>query len=293
MQDICYVIDIGTNSARMMKARVDGERISREYKLTRTVRTGEGVHATHMLCEAAIERTVGAIREFAEIIKSEGGSEPYCFATSAVRDSKNAAEFVERVKNETGICVEILSGDEEARCGYAGAVGGGDGGIVDIGGGSTEVIFGKNGEIFYATSYDIGCVRALEWFKEDEEDCRSFARKLLRQVPYDRAEGMPFYAVGGTATSLAAVDQQLKEYDPNKVDGYVLTRRRVEELRRQMWAMSVEERRKVPGLTPTRAEIIQYGLSILSAFFEVSGRRQVTVRESDNLEGYLQRRMRR
>lgn len=285
-----YVIDIGTNSVRMMKAAVADGWVKRLWKTLRTVRTGEGVNASGRLSEAAIERTIGALKEYREIMEQEGfpAGECFCFATSAVRDSANRDEFVKRVAQACGIRVTILSGAEEARYGFAGAVGNGDGGIVDIGGGSTEIIFGRGGEIAYARSFDVGCVRGMEMFAEaDIAKVTDWACALFAEAPFSQAEDLVFYAVGGTATALAAIDQHLAVYSEEKVQGYILTHGTIQKMMDWMGKMTLEERRHVIGMEPRRADVILYGLAILSAFFKVSGQKRVIVSEADNMEGYL------
>lgn len=285
-----YVIDIGTNSVRMMKATVADGQVKRLWKTLRTVRTGEGVNASGRLSEAAIERTIGALKEYREIMEQEGfpAGECFCFATSAVRDSANRDEFVKRVEQACGIRVTILSGAEEARYGFAGAVGNGDGGIVDIGGGSTEIIFGRGGEIAYARSFDVGCVRGMEMFAEaDIAKVTDWACALFAEVPFSQAEDLVFYAVGGTATALAAIDQHLAVYSEEKVQGYILTHGTIQKMMDWMGKMTLEERRHVIGMEPRRADVILYGLAILSAFFKASGQKRVIVSEADNMEGYL------
>lgn len=144
MNEFCYGIDIGTNSARLMLTALENDKIISRYKLLRTVRTGEGVHATHRLSQAAIERTVSALKEFRTHINSEHPALPvFCFATSAVRDASNARELLNSVKNTAGFDIRVLSGEEEAEIGFLGAVPNGNGGIIDIGGGSTEFVLGK------------------------------------------------------------------------------------------------------------------------------------------------------
>ncbi len=282
-----FVIDIGTNSVRLMKAAVENKTVRCVYKKLRTVRTGEGVNASGRLSEGAIERTLGALREYREIIDHSEKSDVFCFATSAVRDSSNAAYFVRRVREECGMQVRILSGDEEARYGFVGAVGKKDGGIIDIGGGSTEIIFGRDGQIEYARSFNIGCVRGLEMFDGCAGATVDWAIESLKEVPFEKTSGVPFYSIGGTASALAAVDLQLAEYDSRKVDGYILTSERSREMFGWLSAKTVEERREIIGMDRARADVIVFGLAILVAFFRVSGKENVIVSESDNLEGFL------
>lgn len=290
-EKLVYVIDIGTNSIRLMRARAEGDSVRCLDKTIRTVRTGEGVNANGYLLEAAIDRSLDVLSEYKRMAEAEGAQEVYCFATSAVRDSSNSEHFVQRAERECGVHIEILSGAEEAACGVAGVLPpGGNGGIIDIGGGSTEIVFSREGEISYLKSFNIGSVRGLEIFcGRDTQGAVFWAREQLSKAPWKEAEGIPFYGIGGTATSLAAVDLQLQEYDPRKVDGHILTSARAEEMLVWLSSKTVEERRRITGMEYKRADVIIYGLSVLVAFFRESAVGQIIVSEADNLEGYLLR----
>lgn len=287
MDQFHYCIDIGTNSVRLMLARMDGKRPSSVYKRLNTVRTGEGVNASQRLKDEAIVRTVDAIAAFCEQARNEHPGAPIdCFATSAVRDSANAAALTSAVFARTGVRVRILSGEQEAACGFAGAVGQGCGGIVDIGGGSTEIVFGAQGSMRYRHSFDVGCVRALELDRLPGK-IRAWACEEFMVVPFAEAENLHFYAIGGTATALAAVELGMTEYDPARVQGYVLTASHTQALLDRLAGLTLNERRALPGLSPKRAEVVVFGAAILCGFFDASGFSQVLVSDSDNLEGYL------
>lgn len=282
-----YVIDIGTNSVRLMRAHVSNGCIICEKKQLLSVRTGEGVNASKVLCEAAIARTIGAISEYKSIAADENPDAPiYCFATSAVRDAKNREEFVQAVFKSCEIDVEILSGDAEARCGFVGAVPSGTGVVLDIGGGSTEIVMGKNGKIEYAQSFDVGCVRALELFGENAFlEVKKWAMDAIKsaKVPSD----LEVFAIGGTATALAAIKLGLVEYDPNIVHGYLLDSQSLLYLENILVGISLEKRKQITGLSPKRADVIVHGLAIMSAFMSSFNISAVTVSEADNMEGYL------
>ena len=288
MEERKCVIDIGTNSTRLMLATVNNGRVSCFYKTLRTVRTGEGVDQTGRLCEAAIDRTLQALCEYKGIISREAPGAPVlCFATSAVRDSMNREEFCQRVRLTTGFNVWIMTGEEEASCGYLGAIGKESGGIIDIGGGSTEVIFGFDGSVTFVHSFQIGCVRSLERFCGSEEAAFEEAKTLFSSVDFSPASALEFYAIGGTATALAAMDLALPEYDATKVQNYRLCLPRLLALRGKMTGMSFEERARIAGLDSKRSDVIGYGLSILLGFLFASGRDSVIVSDADNMEGSL------
>ncbi len=279
-----FVIDIGTNSVRLMEAEVVPGGIRTVSKQLDTVRIGEGVDKARRLSPAAIERGVGAVRRFWQSARGRG--EIFAYATSAVRDAVNREEFLSRVRAETGIRVDLLSGREEAVCGARGALQGKDGATLDIGGGSTELAVVQKGHFLLAASVDIGCVRALELFPgEDAPAVRQWAEKAFSSVPYPGAERV--YVIGGTATALAAADLRLEVYDPAAVQGHILTKEGAEALGKTLFPLSVEARMRRMFMDEQRAEVIVYGLFILLAFMEHYAVPRVTVSESDNLEGYL------
>lgn len=281
-----YIIDIGTNSTRLMLAEFSVSGIKTIYKTLRSVRTGEGVNKNGFLLPSAMERTCSAISEYCAIAKSEYPDAPlFCYATSAVRDSSNAFEFIALVKERCGIDVIILSGEEEASIGFNGAVNGGTGGIIDVGGGSTEVIFGRGGKIEFSDSYQLGCVRSLEKFGSEDKTYRA-ALADFSSIDKRPAQGLTFYGIGGTATSLAAMDLGLSVYDPEKVHNHELSYSTVCAIYEKLLSLSVEERQKLPGLDERRADIIGFGAAILKAFFESFSLSSIIVSESDGMEAF-------
>ncbi|MFR9208546.1 MAG: hypothetical protein ACLVKR_09555 [Lachnospiraceae bacterium] len=281
----CYVIDIGTNSCRLMYAALNESGVSCFYKKVITARTGEGVNETKLLCKNAILRTVSAVCEFYHAAKLEDPhAKVYCFATSATRDAFNRDELLKAIQDKTGIIVDVLSGQTEAEIGFIGAVGMRHGGLLDIGGGSTEVAFGKGGERDYYKSFDIGAVRALDMFKQNVKKTIDYSASLFCALPCFDAD---FYACGGTCTTLAAMVQELKIYDPSKTNGFILKKQDVLSLFKRVLPMDIERRRMLPGLQPERADIIVHGMGILLAFFDSTNTQSVIVSEEDNMEGYL------
>lgn len=279
-----FVIDIGTNSIRLLEAECGREGIRTVSKKLNTVRIGEGVNKTRRLNPAAMERGVAAVRQFAR--EASGRGEIFAFATSAVRDAINRQEFLSWIEVETGIRAEVLSGTEEAACGAWGALAGRDGATIDIGGGSTEIAIMRGGNLIFAESIDIGCVRAFELFPgEEEESLRRWALDAFYRVNFPGVEDV--YAIGGTATALAAAELGLAVYDPAAVQGYVLTNKAAQALSGRLAVMSVAERMEKMCMDERRAEVVVYGLAILLAFMDCFSVSRITVSEADNLEGYL------
>lgn len=285
---VYFVIDIGTNSTRLMKAQIEDGQVRAIYKMLRTVRTGEGVHNTGRLSEQAMKRTLDALQEYAEIGK---GNPVYCFATSAVRDAENRQAFMEAVKARTGLRIEVLKGEEEAEIGFLGAVGRkGTGVVVDIGGGSTEVIFGREGNITYQHSFPVGCVRGKDVFQGRDfsaEEVSRWARGVLEREGLPNLTGQLAYGIGGTATSLAAIDLKLEEYDGQRVQGYALNRRRIAEIEKELYGTPLAQRRQIAGLEAKRADIILFGVSILGTVMDIAHIDEAMISDRDNLEGFL------
>ena len=286
---IKYVIDIGSNSCRLMKADFDGKNVRTIYKKLITARTGAGVNASRILNADAIKRTRDAIIELNAIAKSEDeNARPLCFATSAVRDALNKNELISAIKADTGIDVDVISGQTEGDIGFLGAVGHGTGGFIDIGGCSTEIAQGKEEIKTFVKSFDIGAVRAKDMFADDVFKTQDYAENLFKDLPRFSKE---VFAVGGTCTTLAAMLLNLEKYDPALIHGYVITQSAAKELLEKILPLTTEQRAELNGLEPKRADIICHGAAILLAFFKASGAERITVSESDNLEGYLLNKM--
>ncbi len=281
---IKFVIDIGSNSCRLMKARVSADNIETIYKKLITARTGEGVNETHRLSPAAIKRTSDAVCELYFAARADDALAPiYCFATSATRDAQNRDEMLSEIFKRTGLIVDVISGETEAEIGYAGAVGM-SGGLIDIGGGSTEIAFGEDVRRSFSRSFDIGAVRAKDMFGDAFNSTYSYTKELLTDIPHFDDN---FYTCGGTTTTIAAMLQCLREYDPTKIHGYVASKSAVQDLFHRLLTLSLGELRSLPGLQPERADIIRHGIAILLAVMDALCLEKVTVSDSDNLEGYL------
>ena len=276
------VIDIGSNSVRLL-LWADGRSI---YKKIETTRLGGGLSQTGRLSEAAIRRTADAVAAFAREAAREGAEKTAAFATAAVRSAENGRDFVRFVRAECGVDVDVISGEKEAALGLAGALGGRDGGIVDVGGASTEITVAAGGKIVCAVSADIGAVRLKDLCGEDRAAlARVIAEKTAAfgRVP-PTAE---LYAIGGTATSLAALEKEVEPYDPAQIDGTVLPAECVQAWADKLLSLSQEERLRLRGMDPRRADILGGGVLLLRAAMAAAGAEKIFVSERDNMEGYL------
>lgn len=277
------VIDIGSNSVRLM-LWADGKVL---FKTLKTTRLGEGTAFSPFLKAEAVERTANAVAEFALQAKTEGAEQIFAYATEAVRSARNGADFLTCVKERSGIDVEVLSGKTEAKLGLYGALGkSSDGGMIDVGGASTEVCFREKGELVFSVSIPLGAVRLFDLCRDD--------RALLQEsiTPYLNAlneapKKLPVYGVGGTATTIASVCLKLETYSPSSVQGFRIKSEELQALSAKLLSLPAEERAKLPGMDARRADIIGGGAFLLASVLEKLGRDELIVSDSDNLEGYL------
>lgn len=276
------VIDIGSNSVRL--ATFEGGKTL--YKRLNTTRLGEGLDKSGKISPAAMERTALAVCEFARAAAEEGAEKIYAFATEAVRSAQNGEEFLSRVKALSGLDTDVLSGEREAACGLAGVLGGADGGIIDIGGASTEITLRKGGKTFYSVSVKCGAVRLFDAAGRDRLKLQETIDGKIAPLRDIAVGNLPVYAIGGTATRLAAVRLGIKEYCPQKTDGLYITLREVENLASFLLENSVEYIKSVT-ICQKSSEIMGGGALLLAAIMRKLGLDGVTVSERDNLEGYM------
>jgi len=300
-------IDVGTNSVRLLVCEISSEgELIPLYKHIMTTRIGEGLSATGQLGEEAIDRTIEAIEELKEKAVEMGAQRVMCYATAAVREAGNRDYFIRKTHRKTQLLVDVLPGEVEAQVSFAGVPGSGARCTVDIGGGSTDVVLGFDDVPLVSASLRLGAVRAAERYpRGDVADpltltaMQQWAGNVMKNDLKDLMESagslsqITYYGVGGTCTTLAAMDQRLAEYDPEKVHGYTLTRRRVGEMLEQLCSLTLEQRKALPGLSPKRADIIIGGTVILAAFMDKMQAEAIRVSERDNLEGYILMRLKK
>ena len=279
------VIDIGSNSVRLMMM-ADGKVL---YKTLDTTRLGEGLASSSLLKREAAERTAAAVAAFYARANAEGAASVYAFATAAVRSAENGSEFVARVRELCPLDVEVSSGMEEAELGILGALGGREGGLVDAGGASTEIVVQKGGVLIYKKSVDIGVVRLKDMCGADAGKLKRAAEIAVEEygkVP----DGVPMYAIGGTATTLAALSLDMREYDSSRVTGTIVTAAQMRALAERLTKMRAEDIANLPGVQPKRADVLGGGAVLLSVVMDRLGFSELIVSDSDNLEGYAKKR---
>jgi exopolyphosphatase/guanosine-5'-triphosphate,3'-diphosphate pyrophosphatase len=295
-------IDVGTNSVLLLVVERDpaGRLVSLDERLEIT-RLGRGVDRTRRLDSRSIEDTVAALARFAAVAREHGAGEVLVTATSAARDAENGGEFFARAREAAGVEVEVLSGDLEAELSYEAAARdfGGPGvplAMVDIGGGSTEIVQGEGDRLSFRKSLDVGAVRLTErWLASDPATpeelsrLRDDLRRALAAVPPAPA-GMKLVGIAGTITTLCAIDLGIDGYDGRLVHGRELSLATVRELAGRLGPMPLEARKRVPGLPEKRADTIVAGAEILAAVLERLGLDRCTVSDRGVRWGLLYRR---
>lgn len=276
-------IDVGSNSVRLA-VTADGKTL---YKRGAATRLAENLALTGSLLPQAMERTALAIKDFKEEAERENCARIYVFATAAVRSAQNRQAFLDRVRELCGLEVDVVSGADEAKLGITGALGGRDGGIIDVGGASTEVTVRRGGECLYSHSANIGTVRLHDLAGRDLVKLTEAALARIAEYGEFDASKYDMYAIGGTATTLASVKHGLKVYDPQVTDGTVLYADEVYDMAKRFISLSVEEVRRISGMEPRRADIIGGGCLLNYLVMRHFGIERITVSESDNLEGYI------
>jgi len=320
-------IDIGSNSVRLLVGDVEKNGVIRVIRTElATTRLGEGMttrasgwHVSgprqrlqqpaegmpgiekRYLSPRAVKKTMAVLDNYMQIAETCNVEKTVIAATSAVREAANRREFARQVKIKTGVELKILSGEQEALYSYMGVLSGfrtyGEPEarveniiVVDVGGGSTEIIWRAGERTTGCLSGNICCfsVRAgavrMTGGENSDEEIREILCPVLSKLPAGKG---PVVGVGGTATTMAAVAQGLLEYDPVKINGYILSQQEINCMLQKIDAKSISERKKIPGLPPDRADIIPAGIRIFKAVLEGMGQNFMCVSDAGLLHGLL------
>jgi exopolyphosphatase/guanosine-5'-triphosphate,3'-diphosphate pyrophosphatase len=293
------VVDIGTNSTRLLIADVEDGLVHEVERRTTVTNLGRGVDLTHNLCTDAIAGVCRVIGDYKAHWEELGAERVVAIATSAVRDAANGDAFIAELRELYGLDARVLSGEEEAHLTYRGATAQRDGAdamlVFDIGGGSTEVVVGYGEEVAFHVSLQAGTIRHSERHLSSDppdphelEELADDVRALVDQaVAAADASGrnLRAIAVAGTPTSLAAIAQELDPYDPSRVHGYRLGLRTIQRIYSRLAALPLAERLRLPGLHPGRAPTIVAGTVILVQVMRAFGLDEIEVSERDILHG--------
>jgi exopolyphosphatase / guanosine-5'-triphosphate,3'-diphosphate pyrophosphatase len=292
------VIDLGSNSTRLLIADVlDGD-LSVIERQSRVTRLGRGVDLSGQLSDEAIEEACAAIADYVELCREAEVEATAAIATSAVRDASNGEAFIAELRERFALSARVLDGEEEARLTYRGATSAQPTTVptlvIDIGGGSTELIVGTGGEIAFHDSLQAGVVRHTERHISGDppavvelealaDDIRGLVEPSLDGQEETRATAG--IAVAGTPTSLAAVELELEPYDPSRVHGHVLEIETIQHLLSRLASAPLDERAAIRGLHPDRAPTIIAGTVILIEAMRAFGLERMQVSEHDILYG--------
>jgi exopolyphosphatase/guanosine-5'-triphosphate,3'-diphosphate pyrophosphatase len=294
------VVDIGTNSTRLFVADVSPQgAVAQLHRESTVTRLGEGVDATGRLGDAPMQRVFATLGRYRERIDELRADVTTAVLTSAVRDAANGADFTAAVRDGFGLDARTIDGGEEAALTFAGATSerprdGSELVVIDIGGGSTEFVCGRDGVVGFHVSTQAGVVRQTERHLSEDPPAREHLQALAAEVQLIFEDAVPAavrervqaaVGVAGTPTSCAAMELELEPYDPERVHGHVLELGTLEEQLARLAQMTDDERRALPGLHPDRAPTIVAGIAMLIEALRAFGLDEVEVSEHDILRG--------
>ncbi len=293
-------IDLGTNSMRLLLCQVKNKTFMGKRKEMITTRIGKDLGQSGIMSEESISNNIDALKHFKIVANNYGAEEIIVIATSAVRDARNKDIFLSRVNKEVGLDIKVLDGDEEALIGSLGVTYAMPENknvlILDVGGGSTEIVLSKNNNIKYSTSVNAGAVRMTEAYinnnpisqedinklHEALKDLFSESKDVLLAEAIDKV-----IVIGGTATTIAAIYHQMEVYKANVVHNTILEKPYIDYLFEKLKSMKLVDRYSIKGLEKERADIIPVGIYMVRYLMEMLNIQSVTVSENDNLEGAI------
>jgi exopolyphosphatase / guanosine-5'-triphosphate,3'-diphosphate pyrophosphatase len=290
------VIDIGSNSTRLLVADVEGGRVRPVERRSTVTRLGRGVDLSGQLAAEAVEAACGAVDPYVATLQELGAERVDAIATSAVRDASNGAAFVAELRERFALSARVLDGEEEARLTYLGATSEHSPAVptlvIDIGGGSTELVVGQGRHVDWHTSLQAGVVRHTERHLVHDPptpvELEALATDLggLIEAARDEAPGAEAgIAVAGTPTSLAAIEMELVPYDPLKIHGHVLELQSIQRMLSLLAATPLAGRTEIAGLHADRAPTIVAGVVTLVEAMRAFDLQRITVSEHDILYG--------
>ena len=291
------VIDVGTNSIKLLVADVCGREVSPVHEDSKQTRLGQGFYETQRLQPENIARTAKAVGEFLAMACERSAVSIRVIATSAARDAVNPRDLTEAIERASGLKTEIISGAREAEWTFQGVATDAEMArqpllLLDVGGGSTELIIGQGAKMNFAHSFPLGTVRLLEKYSFSDpptrgefNTCRDWVRNFLQQEvrpqiePALKNETGPIQLIGtgGTTSILARVEKKLDHFDRNRIERAVLTREQITAHRKHLWQLPLVERKEIPGLPKKRADVILTGVLIFEEVMEEFGFHELRV----------------
>jgi exopolyphosphatase / guanosine-5'-triphosphate,3'-diphosphate pyrophosphatase len=287
------VIDVGTNSIKLLVADVRGREVVPVHEESRQTRLGKGFYETHRLQPETIAHTAAVVWEFSEIARERDSQSIRVIATSAARDAVNPKDLTISIERASGLKTEIITGAREADWAFQGVATDPELAkhpllLLDVGGGSTEFILGHGKKKSFAHSFPLGTVRLMEKFpisdlpaRAEFIACRDWVKNLLQTEVWPLLEPalllekktgvVRLVGTGGTTSILARVENQLDHFDRDKIEGTVLTLEKVVAHRKKLWSLPLAERKEIPGLPKLRADVILTGVLIYETVMEEFG----------------------
>ena len=270
--NIAAGIDIGSNSIRLIIAEVENNKIKNIiYQEKATTRLAANINKTGILQEEPFNKSINVLAGFRKALNKYNVEKIKTVATSAVREAANGKEFINAAKN-SGIEISIISGKEEGMLEYLGVCSGFDAGrqplILDVGGGSSEIIYMQDNNELHTESHKIGVVKMADMFDfqksstEILEKCSAYIKEFFKDVTIPN-NIQNFIATAGTATTLAAIDMEMTEYDYNKVNGYKITKEKVIEILNKVYSTQYNKRLEIKGMDKGREDLIIPGILII------------------------------
>lgn len=267
-------IDIGTNTVLLLIAQVEGETFRPLLEMETTVRLGEGLQKSGIISQEAMSRGYQTLAHYIDHCREMEVQKIFAVGTSALREAKNSGDFLKMIEERLDLSIQIISGEEEAHLSYLAVAKdlketGTPHLVIDVGGGSTELILGKDVHIIKWVSLPLGLVRLTEQFLisdpikgEEWEKMTGVIKNTLSEISFSN-EPVSMVSVGGTGTTLASVEQGLREFNPDRIHHFVLTKDAIRNQLLLYRSKTIEDRKKIPGLPPARADVILAGGTIL------------------------------
>jgi exopolyphosphatase/guanosine-5'-triphosphate,3'-diphosphate pyrophosphatase len=297
------VIDVGTNSIKLLVADVSGREVRPVHEESRQTRLGQGFYETRRLQPEAIAHTAATVWEFAEIAREKNAGSIRVIATSAARDAVNPDDLTAAIQRAADLKVEIISGEQEAEWAFQGVNTDAELArqpllLLDVGGGSTEFILGHGAHQYFAHSFPLGTVRLLDKFPQGDPPtrgeftaCRDWVKDFLQNEvraklepalrravkPGSAAGRIQLVGTGGTTSILARIEKKLDRFDRERIESTVLTREQVTAYRKQLWSLPLAKRKEITGLPKLRADVILTGVVIYEAVMEEFDFKQLRV----------------
>lgn len=303
------VIDIGTNSVKLLVAQIQGKEVIPLHETGTQTRLGKGLKESGELDPVSVKKTIDCVRSYIAYATKEGVQNPSLIATSAVREAANGSSFIQELNQQIGFRTRILSGIEEGQFAFEGVMStpgldvNGPCIVVDLGGGSTELVVGYQKKPIFIRSYPLGTVRHFEMFHWNDppshEDWTAFhssvsgmmestmVRDIGSCLEKELSDKRILIGSGGALSILAKIFLQTDSYDRNALDGLYLSTGDLVGVRKKLWSMDLASRRKVPGLPANRADIILAGAGIFECMLEVLGCEGIRVSTRGLRFGYL------